>query len=91
MKPVIQKLVAFLREVFSEGGQGSFSRVIQGLIVLSTCGWVTYVVLRTRAIPDLGGPATFVGAGSLHYMTNKLPDIMNAFKGGPQPPQNGQQ
>jgi hypothetical protein len=89
MKPVIQKLVAFLKEVFSEDGQGSFSRIASGFIVLATCGWVTYVVARTRTIPDLSGPSLFLGTGAAHYGLNKLPDIVEKFK-GPQPPQNGQ-
>jgi hypothetical protein len=90
----LQKLVAFFKEVFSEDGRGSFSRVIQGFIVLMTCSWVTYVVLRTRAIPDLTSPATFIGAGSLHYVANKIPSMISAFKStenGQNPPQNGQQ
>lgn len=92
MKPIIQKLVAFLKEVFSEDGQGSFSRVASGFIVLATCGWVTYVVARTHSIPDLAGPSGFIGVGSVgHYATNKLPDIVSAFRGHPQVnPQNGQ-
>lgn len=77
----LQKLVAFLREVFSEDGRGSFSRVIQGFIVVMTCSWVTYIVIRTRTIPDLTTPAVFVGAGSLHYMTNQAAGIVSAFKG----------
>lgn len=85
------QLVSFFREVFSEDGRGSFSRVIQGFIVLMTCSWVTYIVIRTRAIPDLGGPATFVGAGSLHYMTNQAAGIVAAFKGkSTENVQNGQ-
>ena len=77
----LKQLVAFFKEVFSEGGQGSFSRVIQGFIVVMTCSWVTYVVFRTRAIPDLTTPAMFIGAGSLHYMTNQAAGIVSAFKG----------
>ncbi len=91
--PAIQTLISFLREVFSEDGQGSFSRVIQGFIVVMTCSWVTYVVLRTRAIPDLTTPAVFIGAGGLNYMAGKA---AAAVKGKStenvqnQNPQNGQ-
>lgn len=78
MPEKIKQLIAFFREVFSEDGRGSFSRVIQGFIVVMTCSWVSYVVLRTRAIPDLTTPAVFIGAGGLNYMTGKA---AAAFKG----------
>ncbi len=86
----IQKLVAFLREVFSEEGRGSFSRVIQGFIVVTTCSWVTYVVLRTRAIPDLSGCALFIGTGAIHYGVGKVAGIVSAFKGTPDKTENVQ-
>jgi hypothetical protein len=96
MSETIKKFVAFIREVFSENGTGSFARVIQGFIVLMTCGWVSYVVVRTRAIPDLGGPSLFVGTGAAHYGIGKMAGIVDAFKGKStenvqNPPQNGQQ
>lgn len=76
----IKQLVAFFKEVFSEDGRGSFSRVIQGFIVVMTCLWVTYVVLRTRAIPDLSGCALFIGTGAIHYGVGKMAGIVSAFK-----------
>jgi len=91
----MKRILAFIREVFSEDGQGSFSRVIQGFIVLATCGWVTHVVARTHAIPDLTSPSMFIGAGSLHYVANKVPDMLSAFRGKDTstpngPPEQGQ-
>lgn len=90
----LKQLVAFFKEVFSEDGRGSFSRVIQGFIVLMTCSWVTYVVLRTRAIPDLSGCALFIGTGAIHYGVGKMAGIVDAFKGksteNVQTKQNGQ-
>lgn len=87
----IKQILAFFREVFSEDGQGSFSRVIQGVIVLATCSWVTYVVIRTRAIPDLSGASLFIGTGAAHYGINKMASIVEAFKGkSTENVQNGQ-
>lgn len=74
--------IHFLREVFSEGGQGSFSRVAQGVIVLSVVGWVWYLVVKNHALPDLGGPSLFIGTGAAgHYGINKASDIVASFRG----------
>ena len=56
------------------------------MIVMFTCAWVTYVVIRSGVIPDLTGPTAFltVGAGG-HYLANNVPDIIAAFKGGTPP------
>jgi hypothetical protein len=83
----------FLREVFSESGEGSYSRCAAGAIVVATITWVSYVVFRTKAIPDLTGPLSFMSSGvAVHYGTNKAADIIAAFKGQTPPaaPQQGQ-
>ncbi len=73
--------MSFLREVFSEDGQGSYSRLAAGAIVLSVLSWVTYLVFKNHAIPDLTGPSWFLVTGTgIHYGTNKAPDIMAAFR-----------
>lgn len=85
---MVEKFFAFLQSVFSEDdGQGSYSRVASGAIVVATLAWVSHVVWKTGALPDLTGPATFIclAAGS-HYGINKASDIISAFKGN-QPPQ----
>lgn len=73
---------SWLREVFSEDGQGSFCRVAQGLIVAATLGWISYLVVRTNTMPDLGGPSLFIATGAAgHYGINKMESIVTAFKG----------
>lgn len=80
-------MFAFLKSVFSENGQGSYSRSVGGLIALSTVVWITYVVFKTHAVPDLTGPTMFFTVGSgTHYATNKASEIIDAFKGN-KPPQ----
>lgn len=79
----MKEFLKFLRSVFSEAdGSGSFSRCTAGLIVVATLAWVSHVVFKTHAIPELDGPAAFLttGAGSL-YGTNKLSSIVSAFTG----------
>jgi hypothetical protein len=79
---MIKELWSFVKSIFSEDGQGSFSRMAQGFIVLMTCGWVTHVVWKTHAIPDLGGVSVFIGTGALgHYGLNKAESIVGAFRG----------
>jgi hypothetical protein len=79
----MKELFKFFRSVLSESdGTGSWSRCGSLLIVLFTLGWVTHVVCKTHAIPDLGGATGFmtVGTGAL-YGTNKLSSIVSAVTG----------
>jgi hypothetical protein len=90
----IRKFFSFIRSVFSEGGEGSYSRVAAGAIVVATIVWVSHVVWHTHAMPDLTGPAAFLTVGSgTHYGLNKAPDIIAAFKGqiNPTNPQGNNQ
>ena len=69
-----------IKECFSDGGQISYSRCASGVIVLACVSWVSYIVFRTRLIPDLQGVALFLSTGvGVHYGSNKLPDILSAF------------
>jgi len=66
------ELIKFLRSVFSEvDGSGSASRSLAGATVLSTLFWITYVVIRTHAIPDLTAPSLFIASAFSGYAVNK--------------------
>lgn len=87
---VVMSFFGFVRSVFSEDGQGSYSRCAAGAIVIATIAWITHVVWKTGALPELTGPAAFVTtcAGS-HYLINKGADLISAVKGtntNPTPP-----
>lgn len=70
-----------IREVLSEpNGQGSYSRVSGMMTVIATICWVTYLVVHNHALPDMAGPAAFLGAGQAQYATNK---IVTVLKGDP--------
>jgi hypothetical protein len=75
--------MSFLREVFSDGGQGSASRVLTIPHVLVACASVAYVVYKTHVIPDavtLGGLGTFA---TVHYLVNAAKNTISSFsKGG---------
>ena len=73
MKKVIAKL-------FSDSNEVSFGRVAAALSLLFTCGWVTYLVVRNSALPDLTSTAVFIAAPyglskageTIQKFTNKL-------------------
>jgi hypothetical protein len=67
------KILAFLKKAFSEAnGSASATRVLAGTVVMATLSWVTYIVLRTHALPDLSGASLFVGSGFSGYGMNKI-------------------
>lgn len=51
----------FWAGVLSDGDHPSFSRVCTGALVLATIGWNTYIVVVTKAMPDVGGEALLIG------------------------------
>jgi hypothetical protein len=51
----------FLQQLFSESGAASFSRVGSFLALSFSCGWVSYIVWRTRTLPGLEGLTFFIG------------------------------
>ena len=53
----------FLRSVFSESdGTGSWSRIASCVALIAVVGWVTYIIVSTKAIPSLDGPISFIAA-----------------------------
>lgn len=73
----------FLASAFSEDStMGSSSRLLSGAIVMFTLGWVTYLVAKNHAMPDLAGPLTFMNTGVGTLMgINKASEVVSAFKG----------
>ena len=70
------KFLAYLKSAFSEvDGSGSATRVLAGATVLTTLIWVSYLVCRTHALPDLGGASMFVSAGFSGYAINKIAGV----------------
>jgi hypothetical protein len=50
----------FLRQVFSESGEASFSRLSSFLALGAACTWVTKIVWTTHELPHLEGLVLFV-------------------------------
>ena len=72
------QLLAKLSSAFSEAnGKASSTRILGGTVVLSTILWVSYLVMTTKALPDLTSAALFVGAGFSGYGANKISDAFS--------------
>ena len=53
----------FIKWVFCEtDGTPSFARVATAVVLAFMLGWITSIVLRTNAFPELGGAALFITA-----------------------------
>jgi len=72
-----------LYEILSEPGPGgtlSWGRCAASLSLLAGIFWVSKVVLRTHAIPDLGGVSLWATAP---YTANKISTAAQAFSNAP--------
>lgn len=77
----LHSVFSFIKSVFSEDGQGSYSRLFSGIIVLCTLAWITSVVIKSHALPDLTGPSAFIASGvGIHYGVNKFNDVVKDYK-----------
>lgn len=50
----------FIKSIFSDNGNGSWSRVGSFIALLSVIGWGSWVTYKTTVIPPLEGPTFFV-------------------------------
>lgn len=52
----------WLQGLLSESGFASFSRTATAVCVIFSCVWVTHIVWKTQALPDLSGLTLFNSA-----------------------------
>ena len=71
----------FLKEVLSDKGLGSYSRFTSFMIVSFTLAWVTFLVVRNHALPDLTGPTWFIGGAAGNYGVGQLKEVAAAMRG----------
>lgn len=50
----------FLRQLFSESGEASFSRTGSFVALGASCAWVTQIVWTTHQLPSLEGLTLFI-------------------------------
>ncbi len=51
----------FVKKIFSESGEASWSRVGSFLALIAGVAWVGWIVYWTRALPALDGLTFFIG------------------------------
>jgi hypothetical protein len=74
--------MGWVRQVFSENGQGSWSRVQSAMHMVGCMGWVTHFVVHTHTLPDamtLTGLTAFVTAP---YAAGKAAGALSTFSNG---------
>jgi hypothetical protein len=73
----------FWLQVFTDHGEGSFSRVATTVTLAFCLFWTTYLVMVNRALPDFGGMSIFLG---ILYGVNKAATVATAFSSNPDEP-----
>jgi len=68
----------WIKKLFSESGEASMSRTAAFIALVFACGWVTYLVIKNGALPDLHGIALFVGTP---YGLGKIGETIAKFQG----------
>jgi len=71
----------FILGLFSESGAVSFARLGSFVALLSACGWVSYIVFKTRALPGLDGLTFFIAS---LYGLGKAGETAQRLLGGKQ-------
>jgi hypothetical protein len=51
----------FIKQLFSESGEASFSRTGSFVALVLSCIWVTFIVWRTQRLPNLESLTVFIG------------------------------
>lgn len=83
----VKSISKTLHQSMSENGEGSFSRITGAAVVLATLGWVTYIVIKTSALPNLTDASIFLASGSSAYAVNQAKHVAAAIKGNANGPQ----
>lgn len=84
---VVIKGWGYVKRVFSDAGEPSFSRWSSGAIVLATIVWVTYLVIKNHILPDMEGPAIFISTGTgSSYGINRISSMLEKRGQGPPAP-----
>lgn len=86
--PVFAFIKAALSEeptVAGQEGTPSFSRIAASFIIAFVLTWVTYLVFKTHAMPDLAGPTLFMtgGAGATYGANRVTTAVSDAIANKP--------
>jgi hypothetical protein len=56
------------------------AHVVALLLTVGVLFWVTWIVIHTRTMPDLQGPAYLLGGSGAMNVAHKMEDIIASFK-----------
>jgi hypothetical protein len=73
------EMKTFIKQLFSESSGASFSRVGSFLALISSLGWLSYIVWETRAVPSLEGLTIFICS---LYALGKTGETIQRVMGG---------
>lgn len=74
LKPLI-----YLKNVFSGSSEASFGRFGAGSVLFMTHAWITFLVVKNHALPDMTGPSAFLTSGVVAcYGTAKVAEVKAA-------------
>ena len=51
----------FFHQLLTDDGKWSFGRIGSGLIIVFSIYWITFLVLKNHAVPDVSGLAILIG------------------------------
>jgi|GEM_PF-5212154 hypothetical protein len=75
------KFFTFLRSTFSEPtGTGSASRVLAAVSIGACIVWISYCVFKSGNMPDMSGPAMWLGASFSGYGLNRISGAIQSKK-----------
>jgi hypothetical protein len=72
-------MTIYLKQLFSESGEASFSRVGSFLALICSLAWLSYIVWETHAVPSVEGLTIFI---SSLYALGKAGETIQRVLGG---------
>jgi len=52
--------MSWIKQIFSESGEGSFSRLGAFVALAFSCAWISFIVWRMNVLPPLDGITLFI-------------------------------
>lgn len=73
-----------IKKLFSESGEVSYSRLASFLALLAVIGWVSFLVWKKVAMPDMTGPIGF--PATMYALGKSAESAQKIFGGGNKQP-----
>jgi hypothetical protein len=70
----------FLSSLQDNDGTYNPAHIVAYALTAGVLFWVSFIVLKTRALPDLQGPAFLLGGSGAMNVAHKFEDIVASFR-----------